>query len=92
MIASFADKDTERLFNGFAASRLRGIERAARKKLLILHAATYINELKAPPGNHLELLLGRRQGQYSIRINAQWRLCFRWQSGTAYDVEIVDYH
>lgn len=72
--------------------RFRAIERAARRKLLYLHRARTLEDLKAPPGNRLELLRGDRKGQYSIRINDQWRICFAWRDGDAYDVEIVDYH
>ena len=72
--------------------RFRAIERAARRKLLYLHRARTLEDLKAPPGNRLELLRGDRKGQYSIRINDQWRICFAWRDGDVYDVEIVDYH
>jgi len=72
--------------------RFRAIERVARRKLLYLHRARTLEDLKAPPGNRLELLRGDRKGQYSIRINDQWRTCFTWRDGDAYDVEIVDYH
>ena len=68
------------------------MERPARRKLLYLHRARTLNDLKQPPGNHLEALKGNRKGQYSIRINDQWRLCFKWSDGDVYDVEIVDYH
>jgi proteic killer suppression protein len=72
--------------------RFRAIERAARRKLLYLHQAQRLEELKVPPGNRLEALKGNRKGQHSIRINDQWRICFRWKDGDAFDVEIVDYH
>jgi proteic killer suppression protein len=72
--------------------RFRAIERAARRKLLYLHQAQRLDELKVPPGNRLEALKGNRKGQHSIRINDQWRICFRWKDGDAFDVEIVDYH
>lgn len=64
----------------------------AYKKLILLHAATDINDLRIPPGNRLEILQGNRKGQHSIRINDQWRICFRWVDGNAFEVEIVDYH
>jgi toxin HigB-1 len=72
--------------------RFRAIERAARRKLLYLHAAERLEDLRVPPGNRLEALKGDRSGQHSIRINDQWRLCFVWRGGHAYEVEIVDYH
>lgn len=92
MIRSFSDKDTERLFGDHDVRRFRGIERVARRKLLLLNAATSLDDLSSPPGNRLEGLKGSREGQYSIRIDRQWRLCFRWIDGHAEDVEIVDYH
>ena len=92
MIRSFRDKDVEALFNDLSVRRFRAIERSARRKLLYLHRARVLDDLKAPPGNQLEALKGDRKGQYSIRINDQWRLCFAWESGDAHDVEIVDYH
>lgn len=92
MIRSFRQRDTERLFFDERVSRWRFIERVARRKLLQLHAAARLEDLAAPPGNHLEALRGNRAGQHSIRINDQWRVCFRWQDGDAHDVEITDYH
>jgi proteic killer suppression protein len=92
MIKSFRDRDTEELFNDILVSRFRAVERPARRKLLYLHRARRLEDLKAPPGNRLEPLKGDRRGQYSIRINDQWRICFKWDEGNAYDVEIVDYH
>ncbi len=92
MIRSFACADTARLFGDRYVKRYAGIERAARRKLLLLHAAHRLDDLRIPPGNRLEALKGNRKGQYSIRINDQWRLCFRWGEGGADDVEIVDYH
>ena len=93
MIQSFADKDTQRVF---ARERLRRwsteLQRLALRKLLILDAAEELGDLRIPPGNRLEKLSGDRAGQYSIRINDQWRVCFRWSDGDAYDVEITDYH
>ena len=92
MIRSFREPDTEALFNDRDVPRFRGIERSARRRLLYLHQARRIEDLRIPPGNRLEALKGDRQGQRSIRINDQWRICFRWQEGHAFDVEIVDYH
>ena len=92
MIRSFADKDTERLFHDEAVRRFQAFERQARRKLLLIDAATGLDDLRVPPGNRLEALSGDRDGQYSIRINRQWRICFRWDDGNADDVEIVDYH
>ena len=92
MIRSFRSKDAEALFRDMPVRRFQAIERPARRKLLYLHRARVLEDLKAPPGNHLEALKGDRRGQYSIRINEQWRICFIWRSGDAHDVEIVDYH
>lgn len=93
MIRSFASKETERLFRRQRSKKLpHDIQRRARSKLEILAAAESIEDLRLPPSNHLEKLSGSRAGQYSIRINNQWRLCFEWLDGDAYDVEIVDYH
>lgn len=92
MIESFRCSDTERLFNGQRVSRFANIERAAIRKLNMLHVVKNRDELRIPPANRLELLKGKRLGQSSIRINDQWRLCFRFADGNAYDVEIVDYH
>ena len=92
MIRSFKDADTARLFDDELVARFRMFERPARRKLLYLHRARTLNDLMAPPGNRLELLHGDRKGEHSIRINDQWRICFRWKNGHAYDVEIVDYH
>ena len=72
--------------------RFRAFERIARRKLLLLHRAKSLDDLRLPPGNRLEALRGNRKGQYSIRINEQWRICFVWAQGDARDVEIVDYH
>lgn len=91
MIKSFRCKDTERLFADLPVRRFQAFERAARRKLEMLAAAERVEELRQPPGNRLEALRGDRNGQYSIRINDQWRICFRWEAG-ATDVEIVDYH
>ncbi|SAI57958.1 Toxin higB-1 [Bordetella ansorpii] len=92
MIVSFNCLDTETLFLGFAVPRFANIERVARRKLLMLHAANWLATLLVPPGNRLEALKGNRAGQHSIRINAQWRVCFIWRMDGAHDVEIVDYH
>jgi proteic killer suppression protein len=93
MIKSFIDNDTEKLFHGHKPRRLPNeIWRRGTRKLLILHAATDLGELSVPPGNRLEKLGGDRAGQYSIRINNQWRICFQWREGHAYLVEITDYH
>lgn len=92
MIKNFADKDTEALFNGHRVRRLEAVQQIARRKLELLAAATELAFLRVPPGNRLEALSGKRKGQHCIRINAQWRICFVWRKGDAYDVEIVDYH
>lgn len=93
MIRSFRDRETEKVFRGEARTRFgKAVQRTGWRKLLLLNAAESLNDLRFPPGNHLEKLTGRRAGQYSIRINDQWRICFRWRDGDAYDVEIVDYH
>jgi proteic killer suppression protein len=82
----------ESLFNDQEVPRFRAIERVARRKLLYLHRAQRLEDLRVPPGNRLEALKGNRKGQHSIRINDQWRICFTWKDGDAFDVEIVDYH
>ena len=92
MIRSFRGRDTESLFRDQTVPRFRGIERVARRKLLYLSAVRRLVDLRVPPGNHLEALKADRVGQYSIRINDQWRICFAWREGEAHDVEIVDYH
>lgn len=92
MIKTFADKDTEALFKGNRVRRFVNIEAVARRKLVQLHAAAALSFLRVPPGNRLEALKGDRAGQHSIRINDQFRVCFRWLDGDALDVEIVDYH
>jgi len=92
MIKSFSCRDTEKLFNDIDVKRFRNISRKARMKLEILNATVSLKGLKVPPGNRLEALKGDRKGQYSIRINSQWRICFKWHDGNAHDVEIVDYH
>jgi proteic killer suppression protein len=93
MIQTFADKSTAALFTGLHVRRLpAAIQIRARAKLLAIHAATTLDDLRIPTSNHLELLRGDRATQYSVRINNQWRICFTWREGNAYDVEIVDYH
>ena len=93
MIKTFASKETEKLFQREASRVLpTDIQHKARQKLEVLDAAEKLDDLKIRPGNRLEKLSGNREGQYSIRINQQWRICFRWKSGDCYDVEIVDYH
>ena len=93
MIRSFHCEETEKLYRREASRRLpQHIQRVAMRKLWMLDAATDLSALRVPPANRLEALHGNRKGQHSIRINQQWRVCFRWQGGDAYDVEIVDYH
>ncbi|MEO1751419.1 type II toxin-antitoxin system RelE/ParE family toxin [Thiofaba sp. EF100] len=92
MIKTFKCKDTESLFQGKRVARFAQIERAALRKLEQLELAETIEDMRAPPGNRLEPLKGDRLGQWSVRINAQWRVCFRFENGAAWDVEIVDYH
>ena len=92
MIRSFRCKDTQRLCNDESCRRFKNIERVARRKLEILDAAAKIEDLRSPPGNRLEALKHDRAGQHSIRINDQFRVCFRWENNEAWDVEIVDYH
>jgi proteic killer suppression protein len=93
MIKTFRSKETERLFDRLPSKHFpANLYRLAWKKLAILDAAEQIGDLRIPPGNHLEKLSGDRQGEYSIRINDQWRICFHWRQGNAYDVQLVDYH
>ncbi|MDO9529315.1 MAG: type II toxin-antitoxin system RelE/ParE family toxin [Syntrophales bacterium] len=93
MIKSFRDKETEKIINRQFSSKLpQNIQHIARKKLITLDAATKLNDLRIPPGNQLEALKGDRKSQHSIRINDQWRICFKWKAGDAYDVEVTDYH
>jgi proteic killer suppression protein len=93
MIKTFADKETERLFRRTFSRKLpQNVQLSARMKLEILDAADVLQDLRVPPGNRLDKLTGNREGQYSIRINDQWRICFVWHQENAYDVEIVDYH
>ena len=92
VIESFKCRDTEALFNGKRIARFVNIERVALRKLAQLHIAGRIEDLRVPPQNRLEALKGDRKGQWSIRVNDQWRVCFRFEKGAAFDVEIVDYH
>lgn len=92
MIRGFHCKRTERLYNGEFVKAFDAFERAARKRLKWLNAAVNLEDLRKVRGNHLEALSGDREGQYSIRVNDQWRICFRWAEDHAWDVEIVDYH
>ena len=93
MIKSFRCKETEKFFLRKRSLRFSAdVHRIALRKLLLLDAAEKLEDLRIPPGNRLEKLIGNRQGQHSIRINEQWRICFRWSEGDAYEVEIVDYH
>ena len=92
MILGYRCRDTEALKRTGESRGFKAIERVALRKLDMLDAAVSLHALRVPPGNQLEALRGDREGQYSIRINQQWRVCFRWREGNAYDVEIVDYH
>ena len=93
MIVSFRDKETERLWQSGKSRRLPAdLQLRAFKRLIILNAAVTLENLKVPPGNQLEALRGDRAGQYSIRVNDQYRVCFVWRDGNAFEVEIVDYH
>lgn len=93
MIRSFADRETEKLFQReFSRKFPPDIQRWVRIKLEILDAAESLEDLRLPPSNHLEQLSGDRSGQHSIRVNRQWRICFVWKEGNAYNIELVDYH
>jgi len=93
MIRSFREREIQRVFSRETRTRFsRPVQRAALRKLLLLDAAESLEDLRIPPGNRLEKLTGDRTGQYSIRVNDQWRICFRWKDGDACDVEIVGYH
>ena len=93
MIKSFANAETEKIWNEERSRRLpQDIQQRALNKLAVLSQARDLNDLRIPPANQLEALSGNRKGQHSIRINQQWRICFRWEACDAYDVEIVDYH
>lgn len=91
-IQSFKDDDLARLYAGKRVARFRHVERVVMRKIRQLDIARNINDLRVPPGNRLEKMTGDRSGQYSIRVNAQWRICFTWKNGEVWNVEIVDYH
>lgn len=93
MIQTFADKQTAAIFHGLEVRKLpKTIQATARRKLKLIDSAAMLESLRVPPGNRLEQLKGNRTGQWSIRINDQWRICFTWRDGHAFDAEIVDYH
>jgi proteic killer suppression protein len=93
VIGSFADKETQKIWTGEFSKKLpREVQIVGLRKLIILHRSRDLNDLRIPPGNRLERLSGVRKGQYSIRINDQWRICFEWNNGIATEVEITDYH
>jgi len=93
VIRSFADREAEKIWEGTPSRRLPGeIQPVARRKLRMLNNVATLEDLRIPPANRLEPLKGGRKGQHSIRINDRWRVCFRWKSGDAFDVQIVDYH
>lgn len=93
VIRNFVDKEAEKIWGGMPSRRLPiNIQQVARRKLRMLNNAEALEDLRIPPANRLEALRGSRKGQYSIRINDQWRICFKWKDGDAHDVEIVDYH
>jgi proteic killer suppression protein len=92
MIRTFADEETEEVFQRHHSRKFGASERVAFRKLRQIHSASWIEELRVPPGNRLERLRGDREGQWSIRINEQYRICFEWRDSDAYQVEIVDYH
>ena len=92
MIATFKDEETEALYNGVAAPRFAAFASVGKRKLRMIDAAARIEDLRVPPGNRLEALSGDRAGQWSIRVNGKFRVCFEWANGAAYNVEIVDYH
>jgi proteic killer suppression protein len=93
MIKGFKDKETEKVFKGRFSKQLpHDIQRVAERKLILLHGSATLNDLRVPPSNRLEALKGTRKGQYSIRINNQWRICFEWRDDGVYEVEIADYH
>ena len=93
MLKAFKCKETEKIFKGRFSNRLpQNIQRIAERKLIMVHRARELNDLRIPPANHLESLKGRRKGQHSIRINDQWRICFKWHNDGVYNIEITDYH
>jgi proteic killer suppression protein len=92
MIVSFADREAKKIFDGARSRRYAAVEQIVERKLRALHRARVLSDLANPPGNRLEALKGDRSGQYSIRVNNQFRICFRWEERDAYEVKIVDYH
>jgi len=93
MIQSFKDKFTEKVWNQTVSKSIPiEVQKVGLRKLIMLNSSIDVNDLRIPPSNHLEKLKGNREGKYSIRINDQWRICFRWENGNAFEVEIVDYH
>jgi proteic killer suppression protein len=93
VIRSFGDTETERVFQRLGCKRLSvDVQRVAYRKLVVIDSAETLSDRRVPPGNRVEKLKGNREGQHSIRINDQWRVCFRWRNGDAYEVEITDYH
>jgi len=93
VIRAFRDKEAEKVFNGRFSKKLpQDIQQIAERKLILLHRSVTLNDLRVPPSNRLEALKGNRKGQYSIRVNDQWRICFEWREDGVYNVEIVDYH
>ena len=92
MIRSFADEDTKQVFDRLHSRRFATFERVALRKLRQIHSVSRVEELDQPPGNRLEKLKGDRDGLWSLRVNDQWRICFEWRDGDAYEVQIVDYH
>lgn len=93
MIKSFKSKEAKKIFNReYVRNLSSAIQRTAMRKLWMINAVVSISDLRVPPSNNLERLRGRRKGQYSVRINSQWRICFKWQQSDAHDVEIIDYH
>ena len=93
MLKAFKCKETEKIFKGRFSNKLpQSIQRVAERKLIMIHRARGLNDLRVPPANHLEALKGKRKGQHNIRINDQWRICFKWHNDGVYNVEIADYH
>lgn len=93
MIISFKDKETEKIWNGKFSKKIPfDIQRIAMRKLIMIHSAIDLNDLRVLPGNRLHALDGNRMGQHSIRINDQWRICFKWKNGNVYQIEVTDYH
>jgi proteic killer suppression protein len=93
VIRSFRDSETRKIFERSRSRRFSaGVQKLALRKLLMVDAAESIDDLRVPPGNRLEKLKGKREGQHSVRVNDQWRVCFKWKDGDAHEVEVVDYH